>query len=151
MNFAKVLIGGHVGGDPKTRTVGENSVVSFSIAVNKRGKHAAEDKPNWYTCNFWGGRNAENVMQFVKSGMEVVVDGTLEVREYKKNDGTPTYSLEIRAVDFQMASKNSSANGMPSDAAPRNAAPGAAGATSAPAARASAPTPDSLEDDEIPF
>ena len=90
-------------------------------------------------------------MQYVKSGMEVIVDGSLEIREYKKNDGTPTYSLEIRAVDFQMASKNSSANGMPSDAAPRNATPVAAGTTSAPATRASAPTPDSLEDDEIPF
>jgi single-strand DNA-binding protein len=93
-------IAGHVGQDPQTKAVGENTVVEFSVAVNNpRNRDAA---PQWYRISCWNGLG-ETMAQYVHKGDYVVVAGSrLRASAWIDSDGNPRASVDLRAdsVDF---------------------------------------------------
>lgn len=84
---------GHLGRDAELKTVGDNSVCEFSIAVtHKRGR---DESTAWYRAQVWGNR-AEKLAPMLTKGKAVLIVGDLLPREYKgKNDELRT-SLDVR-------------------------------------------------------
>ncbi len=91
------IVVGNVGQDAELKYVGENAVLSFSIASNSEIK--GEKKVTWVRCSLWGQTRAEGLAPHVVKGMTVTVIGSLDVREYEK-DGETRTSLDLRVDQF---------------------------------------------------
>lgn len=101
---------GNVGAPPRTRVVGNGSVVTdFRIAstprnVDKTTGTWADGTTIWFGVSCWR-LLAENVAASVKTGDRVVVTGRLVARTWKTEQGEERSSLEIDAqtVGFDLA------------------------------------------------
>lgn len=74
----QVIITGNVTKDAVTRSVGQDSVTSFSVAVNDRKTRDAF----FFDCSLWGLRGAK-VAQYLTKGTTVSVIGDLGRREHE--------------------------------------------------------------------
>lgn len=101
-SYARITLIGNVGRDPEIKDLGQNRVAEFSLAVSGKttGRNAGE-WTNWYRISVWG-KQADTVQQYVKKGTPLFVEGRLQLREYTKADGTPGFSLDVSASDFQL-------------------------------------------------
>ena len=102
-NLARISLIGNVGNDPQLKDLGTNKVAEISLAVNSKigSGQNQQEVANWYRISFWG-KQAEIISQYVRKGSQVFVEGKLTVRDYVKADGTPGYSLDVSASDFQL-------------------------------------------------
>lgn len=89
---------GNLGGDAETRTVGDDTVTSFSVASTKKLKSG--DVTTWVRASIWGHRG-EALARFLTKGTPVTVVGELSVREYEK-EGEKRHSLEMRAMEIAL-------------------------------------------------
>lgn len=122
MNYAKVILVGKVGRDAEMRyTPSGQAVTSFSVAVNEffTKDNQQQKKTTWFRVSCWG-KLAENCNQYVKKGMEVLVEGRLtpddqgNPRVFESN-GNHKSSFEVNASTVQFGAK---ADGAKSEAAP---------------------------------
>ena len=91
-----ISIIGYVGKDPETKTVGEQQVTSFSIAVNR--KSGDKKSTLWIRVNCWN-KLSEIAAEYVHKGSMVQVNGEwLRPSAYIGNDGTPQTSLDMDAT-----------------------------------------------------
>lgn len=96
-------------------------------------------KTTWVRCTLWGDRG-EKLAQYLTKGTKITVIGTLELREFQKNDGTNGYSLEMRVDDFTFASSRNEESSEETEEEEL--------VTAKPKGRAKSPPKD---DDTIPF
>ena len=92
---------GNLGRDAETKSVGEHSVTSFSIAV--RSGFGKSEKTFWLNCNAW---NKDKIAPYLTKGSRVGVTGELSIREYDKKDGSKGYSVELRVADIDLPPKS---------------------------------------------
>ena len=74
-NFNRVIVAGHLGGDPETK---EGGPTHFSIAVNDRWKDASgekQERTNWFHVVAWNGL-ADSARKLHK-GSAVLIEGSL--------------------------------------------------------------------------
>jgi len=84
---------GNIGRDPETRTTaGGTELASFSLAVPNR----KDDPPTWVRVTCFD-KKAAVVMQYLKKGSKIYVEGPIQLREWEGNDGTKRTSLEMVA------------------------------------------------------
>ena len=105
-NFNKVIIGGRLTQDVELKTTPSGiSVVSFSVAVNRKG---AERKTDFIDVTAW--RNtAEFISKYFKKGSSICIVGTLQKREWTDNNGNKRYATEVVAEEATFVdSKNDS-------------------------------------------
>jgi len=131
-----ITIAGQLGKDAEQRYLPDGTaVLSFSVA-DSQGK----DKPViWWNCQMFGKRG-ESLAQYMLKGQAVTVSGTVTLREYTANDGTPRKSQDIRVNDVALQGGKRSEQG----AAPANK----------PAGKSAPPSVGSGfddMDDDIPF
>ena len=94
----KAMIAGNVGQDAELKHVGDNTVLSFSVAVEVRD---GKDKATmWVRCSMWGKRG-EAVGRYVTKGTKVAVAGDFSVRQYDSAKG-PGVSVEMRVDDVTL-------------------------------------------------
>ena len=152
----KVIIIGHLGRDPESRTFDSGDMVAnLAVATSEswKDKNTGEKKEltEWHRVNAHG-KLAEICSQYLRKGSMVYIEGSLRTRKYQK-DGADHYATEIRADQMRMLDKRQEGQqghdqGQPT--APRQqAAPRPAQAAPAPP-RASGSGFDDMED-EIPF
>lgn len=110
MSYNKITLLGYVGSDPQSRTVGENTVSSFSIATNE--KVAGEEKTTWFRVNAWN-KLADLVNNHVKKGSQLYLEGRLSLNEYKDKDGNNRTSAEVRLSELQFAGSKPAADDAP--------------------------------------
>jgi len=112
MNYAKVILVGKVGKDAEMRyTPSGQAVTSFSVAVNEffTKDGAQQKKTTWFRVSCWG-KLAENCNQYVKKGMEVLVEGRLtpddqgNPRVFESN-GNHKASFEVNASTVQFGAR----------------------------------------------
>lgn len=102
----KVIVVGHVGGDPELReTKDGQKVATISVATNSQWKDKAgneQKKTEWHRVVAWG-KLAENVQKYVTKGKQVYVEGRLETQQWKdeKNGGITRYTTNIVANTIQ--------------------------------------------------
>ena len=104
-SIAKITLIGNVGSDPVIKSVGNGGmkVSEFSIAVNEvtgRGE-SRQEYTTWYRVSFWNNQ-AETVMQLIKKGTLIYVEGKITLRPYTDRDGNQKISAEVRGSDFQL-------------------------------------------------
>ncbi len=95
----RVVLIGRLTRDPELRTTSTGkSVVSFSIAVNKRIKpqNANEPDADFFRIKAWN-QTAEYVSNYLTKGRLVAVDGRLETSKYTDNTGNNREVVEIVA------------------------------------------------------
>lgn len=100
MQFKTTIIG-RVGRDPETKVVGSGkTVTSYSVACN-----VTKEKTVWVKVTTWDKR-AELDAQYVKKGMVLQAEGTLQSDEngyprvYTSKDG------EVKASQFELTAYN---------------------------------------------
>lgn len=100
----KSTVIGNLGRDPEQRTVGEQTVTSFTVAA-RTGRKDKEGNPltEWVNVSIWGKRG-DYWYQNLHKGSKVAVTGTLTHRMYTRKDGTPDVSLELSCDDIENCS-----------------------------------------------
>jgi single-strand DNA-binding protein len=105
----QVQLIGYLGNDPEQLSGGENSYTRFSIATtdsytNRKGEKVKET--TWHSVTFWG-KQAENVVKFMKKGSKVLVQGTLKNNKYVDKDGIEKERFYINGSTFLLLDKAS--------------------------------------------
>lgn len=94
---------GNIGTLGELKFVGENKVIEFSVAINRKDKNG--ETTEWVSCVAWN-RLAENVNAYLGKGDGVYVEGELRTRSWEK-DGQKHYKTEILVRDLSFLSKSS--------------------------------------------
>lgn len=114
-NFNKVILGGRLTADPELRkTPNGTSVVSFTVAVNRRSKDAQTD---FVACVAWR-QTAEIICQYFRKGSSICVTGSLQSRSWEDQHGNKRVAWEVMCDEVNFVDSKSEAPGAPSPADP---------------------------------
>lgn len=108
-NLNKAILGGRLTADPELKQTPQGvAVVSFSIAVNRKGKDAGTDFIN---CVAWR-QTADFICRFFKKGSSICVSGSIQIRTWTDNQNNKRQATEI-VVDeaFFVDTKGENAQG----------------------------------------
>ena len=95
----KIFIMGRLVRDPEMRhTQNGTPVTSFTLAVDRdfKDKQSGERATDFIDCIAWRG-TAEFVCNYFGKGRMAVVEGSLQIREWKDKDGNNRRSTEVVA------------------------------------------------------
>ena len=97
-NFNKIILGGRLTEDPQLQTTpGGISVVSFRIAVNRRGKDKdGETVADFITVAAWR-KLAEFITTYFRKSSTICVVGSLQTRSWTDQNGNRRYTTEVLA------------------------------------------------------
>ena len=101
----KVILVGNLGRDPELRyTQTGTAVANISIATsetwnNKEG--AKQERTEWHRVVLWD-KLAEIAKQYLTKGRQVYLEGRLQTRAWKDNDGNKRFTTEIRGDQLVM-------------------------------------------------
>ncbi len=99
----KTLVIGHLGKDAVINHVNGRTVINFTIAHTEKYKDqqgAQHEKTTWVDCSYWTDRTA--LAPWLLKGKQVFVEGTPEVKQYQRNDGTYRASFALRVREVQL-------------------------------------------------
>jgi single-strand DNA-binding protein len=92
-----ISIAGVLGKDPELKKVGQDQVLSFTVA-DSQGK----EKPTlWWNCQMWGKR-ATTLQQYMAKGQKVTVSGNVQMREYTDKNGDKKTAMDVRVNDVAL-------------------------------------------------
>ena len=101
----KVVLVGHLGGDPETRfTASGAAVANFNVATNESWRDSngeIQDKTEWHRCVMFG-KSAELGGDLLKKGQLVYLEGKLQTRNWEDKDGVKRYTTEVLCEMFTM-------------------------------------------------
>ena len=101
----KVVLVGHLGGDPETRyTPSGAAVANFNMATKESWRDAngaLQDKTEWHRCVMFG-KSAELAGELLKKGQLVYLEGKLQTRNWEDKDGVKRYTTEVVCDMFTM-------------------------------------------------
>lgn len=114
---------GNLGADPETRyTKTGKAVSSFRIAI--KSGWGDNEKTSWLNCVVWGRDDKPHgLIQYLQKGTKVAVTGPITLREYQRQDGTTSHSLDVTVSDFQPLSGQRDPSEMPESKAPEQISP----------------------------
>ncbi len=111
----KVILIGNLTADPELKqTQSGISVVSFTIAINRRyqSKNATEGQQTADFINIVAWRqSAEFVSRFFKKGKPILVCGAIQSRSYTDNQGNKRYVTEVVADEVGFVESKSESSG----------------------------------------
>ena len=148
----KIFIMGRLTRDPELRrTQSGTAVTSFSLAVDRDFKSQSGEKETDFIDVVAWRSTAEFVAKYFTKGRMAVVEGRLQIRDWKDKDGNNRRSAEVVADNIYFGdSKRDSAGDMGGYSAPAYTAP--AGGYSAPVGGGSSGFAEIDEEDgDLPF
>ena len=99
-NFNQAIIGGRLTDHPELKKTGnDNSVTSFSVAVNHLDANK-QQVADFFDVTAWG-KTAEFVCRYFKKGSSICVVGRLQKRKYTDKKGIDRYITEIVAQEIK--------------------------------------------------
>ena len=135
---------GNLGKDAQVNQVNGKNVINFTVAHTERYRDSAgvqKEKTTWVECAYWTDRIG--VVPYLKRGAQVYVEGTPEVRQFTRTDGTAGATLSLRVLSLQLV-------GTKADGTPHG--PTASEATTSVSPNVpSHPVPDNDMGDDLPF
>lgn len=103
----KASVIGNIGNDPELKySASGSAILRFNVASNYRTKVESgewQDRTEWIRVALFGQR-AERLMEHLRKGMRVYVDGRLEARPWNHQERGPQAGLELMANDVEFAS-----------------------------------------------
>lgn len=145
MSYQIVIIQGNMTKDATSRQVGQNTVISLSVATSRKYKKAdgtfGEDT-EFHDVELW---NQPNVFPYLKKGTAVLIQGEIKTDRWVDQNGQDRISKKIRASVLTLV------GGRPQGAA--QSAPQAAPAPQAPVAPTAPATasPEPEAGPDLPF
>ena len=119
-NFNKVIMGGRLTSDPELKqTQSGLSVVSFSIAVNRKAKQGEEQKTDFFNVTAWR-QTAEFIARYFKKGSSICIVGSLQNSSWTDQNGQKHYRTDIVADEVMFVDSKSDS---PSLATPAYSSP----------------------------
>lgn len=102
----KVQLIGNLGKDPEIRHMQSgDKVASFSVACGEKWKDKTtgetKEKTEWINCSVFG-KLAEVIERYISKGSKIYVEGSLQTRKWKGNDGKDNYSTSVNVSSFIM-------------------------------------------------
>lgn len=152
----KVMLIGHVGGDPEVRYMPNgNAVATISLATTESWKDKQtgdkQERTEWHRIVCFN-RLGEIVGEYVRKGSKLYIEGSLRTRKWQDPQGQDRYTTEIVAADMQMLDGKGAGTNMPdTHVVPQQHQQNSA---NRPASQAAQPVPhDAFEelDDDVPF
>ena len=106
----KVLLMGRLAKDPELKTTPSNvSVLSFTIAVNRRfAKQGEEKQADFINIVAWRG-TAEFISKYFTKGQQIALCGSIQVRDYTDTEGKKHYITEVVADEAYFAGEKKTA------------------------------------------
>ena len=105
----KVLLIGHVGNKPETRTFeSSKKLVRFSVATNETYRNAKGEKTTetqWHNLVAFG-KLADIAAKFLEKGTEVALEGKLVNRQYTDKEGVKRHITEIHISELLLLGAN---------------------------------------------
>ena len=99
--FNLVVLTGRLTADPELKTTTSGvSVVSFSIAVQRRYKSGEEPITDFINVVAWRS-SAEFVSKYFKKGNMIGIEGSIQTRKYQDKDGNNRTAFEVVANNVQ--------------------------------------------------
>ena len=108
----KLQVIGNLGKDCLVNSVNGKNVINFNVAHTEKYKDSQgvqNEKTTWVECAYWTDKTA--IAPYLKKGTMVWVEGTPEVRQYTRNDGTSGSSLSLRVANVQLLGQKAEGNG----------------------------------------
>jgi single-strand DNA-binding protein len=107
----KVLLIGRLTRDAELRyTPSGKAVASFTVAVQRNKEEA-----DFINCVAWN-KVAENLANYTSKGSLVGVEGSIQTRSYKNNEGKMVYVTEVWAQSVEFLSSKGKGSGEQKDA-----------------------------------
>src|SRR3989338_11111309 len=104
MNLNKVFIMGNLTRDPELKTLPSgSSVANFGIATNRvwRDQQGQKKEEVQFHNVVVFGKQADSVVQYLKKGNSVLVEGRIQTRNWNAQDGSKKSRTEIVAERVQ--------------------------------------------------
>jgi len=112
--YNRVVIVGRLGQDVELKyTKGGTAVANLSVCTERRVKSGEkwENKAVWLRVVVWG-KTAENTEKYCGKGSKVLVEGELDINEWKDKEGRERKDVQIQASQVLfMDSKGSGGGG----------------------------------------
>jgi len=109
-NLNKVMLIGRLGQDPEIKdTDSGKKVANVSLATNDFWNDASgnkQERTEWHRLVFWE-RLATLAESYLKKGSQVYVEGSLQTRDYMKDD-EKRYITEVKVFKMEFLSSNES-------------------------------------------
>jgi single-strand DNA-binding protein len=97
----KVIILGRLTQDPECRyTQSGKAVTSFTLAVKRYG----QEEPDWIPVVLWE-KTAETAANNLSKGQRVLIEGRIQTRSYKTNDGQKRRVTEVVGQTMEFIEK----------------------------------------------
>ena len=102
----KVMLIGHLGGDPELKDVNGTQLVKFSVATTKKWKvdNETKEKTEWHNISAWG-KLADLCSKYLKKGSKVFIEGELNYNS-TETDGVKKYFTTIKMDKIEFLSSN---------------------------------------------
>ena len=98
----RVVLVGRITRDPELRKTNTGtSVVSFTLAVNRRFAKDDEQKADFINCQAWR-QSADFIANYVKQGALLGIEGRIQTRNYKDQSDRTVYMTEIVCDSVQI-------------------------------------------------
>ncbi|TAD85056.1 MAG: single-stranded DNA-binding protein [Bacteroidetes bacterium] len=108
----KLQVIGNLGKDCLTNQVNGKTVMNFNVAHSEKYKDNAgnqQERTTWVECAYWTERTG--IAPYLIKGQQVFVEGTPELRQYVKSDGSAGASLSLRVQSLQLVGGSPNAQG----------------------------------------
>lgn len=95
----KVFLTGRIATEPEIKvTEGGSHLVTFTLAVKRN-----EEKTDFIICKAWSGC-ADYISQYCVKGQKIMIDGSLSVNKWQKDDGSTVYQYNVNVNRVENAS-----------------------------------------------
>ncbi|MFW6142945.1 MAG: single-stranded DNA-binding protein [Desulfovermiculus sp.] len=100
-SYNKVMIVGRLGHDPEIKyTPAGTPVTNIRVATDESFRDQSgelQKRTEWHRIQVWG-KQAENTVNYLRKGSQVLVEGSLQTRKWQDQQGQDRYTTEIRAI-----------------------------------------------------
>lgn len=103
----KVIAVGNLGKDCVVNVSNGKQVINFNVAYTEKYKDrngTQTQKTTWLECSWW--TDSTTIAQYLKKGVQVLIEGKPEARGYQKNDGSHGVSFAVRIQTVQLLGGN---------------------------------------------
>lgn len=101
----KVCLNGRICNDLELRESGENTYLRFNVAVNRRVvKEDGKRDADFISCVAWN-KTAEIIIQYLKKGSLIGIEGRIQTGSYDREDGTKAYTTDVIVENFDFLEK----------------------------------------------
>ena len=106
-SFNKVILGGRLTAEPELKTTQSGlSVVSFSIAVNRKTKQGEEQKADFFNVTAWR-QTAEHISRYFHKGSSICIVGSLQNSSWTNQKGEKQFRTDIIADEVMFVDSKS--------------------------------------------